>query len=192
MIKINLLPFRAARQKENIRQQVSIFSLLVLLSLAGLYLLTASIDNEIEDFKKKNTAIKAQIAEYKAKADRVKQIKKDLAILEDKLNIVETLQAERKKPVELLDRFTGLVIPERMWITQMSTTSKNVLIKGIAFDNPTIADFMNQLEDSSLFSTVNLNNSKMKKIKDGINLKEFDLTCTKATIKKPDESPEKN
>lgn len=186
MIKINLLPFRAARQKENIRRQVSIFFLLVLLSFAGLYFVTININKKINDINEKNTSIKKEIALYKAKSDKVEKIKKDLATLEDKLKIVARLQEERKKPVELLDGMTQFIIPERMWLTSMKATDTGVSVKGIAYDNPTIADFMKKLENSSIFQNINLNNSKIKKIREGINLKEFDLVCIPAKPKTPE------
>ena len=36
MIRINLLPFRSTRQKENIRRQLSVFLLSIILTLVGL------------------------------------------------------------------------------------------------------------------------------------------------------------
>ncbi len=190
MIKINLLPFRAARQKENIRRQVSIFFLLIMLSMAGLYFITLNINKQIDDINDKNTAITKEIALYKAQSDKVEQIKKDLSTLEEKLRIIASLQEERGKPVALLDGMTQLIVPERMWLTSLKAGSTSVSIKGIAYDNPTIADFMNRLEVSFLFDNVNLNNSKMKKINDAIDLQEFDLTCISSKPKNQ-EAPNK-
>lgn len=179
MIKINLLPFRAARKKENIRRQVSIFCLLILLSLAGLYFITTTIDAKIKDLQTKNAAIKQEIEAYKARANKANQLKKDLEILESKLAIVDTLKKDRKKPFELFDQLTELVIPERMWLTSLDSRPAALSLKGIAYDNPTVADFMKKIESRDSFSAVNLKNTKIKPFKDDLQLIEFDMDCIK-------------
>jgi type IV pilus assembly protein PilN len=74
---------------------------------------------------------------------------------------------------------TGLIIPERMWLESFSSDEKTVTIKGIAYDNPTIAEFMEKLEKSPLFSAVDLKTAKMKSFKNDVMLKSFELLCLK-------------
>jgi len=179
MIKINLLPFRIARKKENIRKQISIFLLFVLLTVVALFWYTQSINKKIISIKEKTIQINHQIAKYKEKADRVAQIKKDLKILKEKLEIVSSLKKQRKKQLILFDGMTDLIIPTRMWLESFKTNQNSVIIKGVAFDNPTIADFMEKLEQSSLFSTIDLKTAKMKKFKNDVMLKSFELLCIK-------------
>ena len=184
MIKINLLPFRVARKKENIRKQISMFLLLILLTMVALFWYTQSLNKQILSIKEKTVQINLQIAKYKEKADRVAQIKKDLKILEEKLEIVSTLKKQRNKQLILFDGMTDLIIPTRMWLESFKTNQTTVTIKGIAFDNPTIAEFMEKLEKSSLFSTIDLKTAKMKKFKNDVMLKSFELLCIKEQPKK--------
>ncbi len=179
MIKINLLPFRIARKKENIRKQISIFLLAVLLIVVALSWYTQSINKQIISIKEKTKQVNSQIAKYKEKADRVAQIKRDLKIFKAKLEIISSLKKQREKQLILFDGMTDLVIPTRMWLESFKTDKNSVNIKGIAFDNPTIADFMEKLEKSSLFSTVDLKTAKMKKFKNNVMLKSFELLCRK-------------
>ena len=79
----------------------------------------------------------------------------------------------------LFDDMTDLIIPTRMWLESFKTDKNSVTIKGIAFYNPTIADFMEKLEKSSLFSTVDLKTARMKKFKNNLMLKSFELLCQK-------------
>jgi type IV pilus assembly protein PilN len=65
MIKINLLPFRVARKKENIRKQISIFLLVVLLTGVALLWYTLSINKQIVSIKEKTKQIDYQVAIYK-------------------------------------------------------------------------------------------------------------------------------
>ncbi|MCD4719928.1 MAG: PilN domain-containing protein [Desulfobacula sp.] len=184
MIRINLLPFRVARKKENIRRQISIFLLLILLTAVVLVWYTRAVNNQILEVKEKTKQVNSQILKYKEKADRVAKIKKDLKILKEKLEIVSSLQKQRDKQLILFDGMTDLIVPGRMWLVSFKTDENTVTIKGIAFDNPTIADFMENLEKSSLFSKVDLKTAKMKKFKDGLVLKSFELLCRKEKLKK--------
>ena len=183
MIKINLLPFRVARKKENIRRQISIFLLVVLFTVVALLYYTLSINKQILSIKEKTKQVNYQIAKYKEKADRVAKIKKDLKILKEKFKIISSLKKQRKKQLILFDGMTDLIIPERMWLESFKTDQNSVTIKGIAFDNPTIADFMEKLEKSSLFSTVDLKTAKIKKFKNDVMLKSFVLLCRKEKSK---------
>lgn len=179
MIRINLLPFRIARKKENIRKQISIFFLLILLTAVALFWYTQIVNKQILTIKGKTEQVNHQISKYKEKAQRVAKIKKDLKILEEKLKIVSSLKKQRKKQFILFDGMTGLIIPERMWLESFKTDANSVTIKGVAFDNPTIAEFMKKLEKSPLFSKVNLKTAKMKKFKNDVRLKSFELLCLK-------------
>ncbi len=193
MIKINLLPFRLARKKENIRRQISIFLLMIVLTGVGLYWYTILMDNRIESIKSQTKQIDIQIAKYKEKADRVAQIKSDLKILEEKLNIVASLKGQRDRQLVLFENMTQLVVPQRMWLESIQTVPHNVTIRGIAFDNHTIADFMKKLEASPLFTKVDLRQAQLKQFKGGENLKSFELLCVKKVldVKQNDEKPKK-
>ncbi len=191
MIRINLLPFRLARKKENIRRQVSIFFLLVVFMIVLLAWYTIGIDQKIAQKKVEIIKVKAQISLYREKAGRVTEIKKKLKILEEKLKIVGSLKEKRKEQLALLEEMSDKIIPERMWIESLKSDSSHVTIKGIAFDNPTIADFMRNLEASSIFSGVDLKRSKIQKFKDDIMLKSFELLCRKKSAEPEDSGKDK-
>jgi type IV pilus assembly protein PilN len=191
MIRINLLPFRVARKKENIRKQVSIFFLLIVFILVLLVWYTMGIDKKIAQTKVETIKVKAQITLYKEKADRVTEIKKKLKILKDKLIIVESLKGKRREQLVLLEELSDKIVPERMWIESLKANSTHVTIKGVAFDNPTIADFMRNLETSSLFSGIDLKRSKIQKFKDEIMLKSFELLCRKKSLEPAKEGNDK-
>jgi len=183
MIRINLLPFRVARTKESIRKQISIFLLLIFLTIVALVWYTMHINSQILVVKEKTKQVNHQILKYKKKADRVAKIKKNLKILEEKLEIVSSLKKQRGKQLILFDSMTDFIVPERMWLESFKTNKNSVTIKGIAFDNPTIADFMEKLENSSIFGKVDLKTAKIKMFKDGVMLKSFELLCSKEKSK---------
>lgn len=186
MIRINLLPFRAARRKENIRQQVSMFFLTLAFFILALIYFTIQMNQRMDRIEGDISDVNSQITLYKEKAGRVTQIMKNLAVLEQKFQIVKTLEARRWEPVTLLDAMTRLVVPEQMWITSIKTQDPTVTLKGIAYDNKTVADFMTRIEASPLFSGVDLKNIKMKVIDKTLQMKEFELLCNKTVQKNPE------
>ncbi len=126
--------------------------------------------------------VNQQISKYKERANRVVKIKKDLKILNDKLIVVTSLQTQQDKQLVLFDKLTGLTVPDRMWLENMDTKANTVKIKGIAFDNQTIADFMKNLEASPLFGKIDLKTAKLKKFKGDNMLKSFELLCYKKKL----------
>lgn len=177
MIKINLLPFRIARKKENIRRQISIFFLLILFVLISMFWYIQRLDKENDILKQQTQQITQEITIYKEKADRVTKIKENLKSLDEKLEIVSSLKKEKEKYFNLVKSMSDLVIPERMWLESFKTDPSGLKIAGIAFDNPTIAEFMVKLEKSKLFSRVDLKAAKVKTFKDDMTLKSFELIC---------------
>lgn len=179
MIRINLLPFRLARKKENIRQQVSVFSLSLICIFLALSWVIFALNDEISRTQNEAAQVKAESLKYKKKADKVSQIKKNLAILEEKLAIVENLKKRKNEQQILLEELAQRLIKTKMWLFSVGADAQTVSLKGIAFDNPTIAAFMRNLESSQLFGTVDLKLSKIKEFSDNIRLKEFEISCTK-------------
>ena len=188
MIRINLLPFRAARRKENIRQQVSMFCLSLVFFILALVYFTLEMNKQIDRIGVEIGNVNSQITLYKEKADRVTKIMKDLAVLEQKFEIVNILEAKRWEPVALMDAMTALVVPSRMWITSIKTEATTVSIAGIAFDNKTVADFMTRIEGSPLFSGVDLKNIKMQTIDKDVQMKAFELLGSKKIPDNPEDN----
>lgn len=176
MIRINLLPFRAARKSENIRRQVSMFLLSIVLCFLIMGYLQISLKSKINHLNTMVANTKQEIAEYKKKADEVDRIKKKLADLEKRTNVMKTLDKNRRDPVILLDAMTQLIVPNRMWLENFSSTKGSVQLSGVALDEKTTADFMKRLETSGLFAAVTLHDVKARKL--GIrNMKAFSITC---------------
>ena len=183
MIRINLLPFRAARKKENVRRQVSIFFLSFFLVVIVLGYLHISLGNKISNLKAKIETTKKEVAKYDKINIEIASLKKKLEILKKKTNVIESLEKNRFEPVRLLDTMSLKVIAKRMWFKSFKSGDKTVEIDGLALDNKTVADFMTRLQGSGLFSAVKLKTIKKTKVKDS-DLKSFQISCTRKDLTK--------
>ena len=92
------------------------------------------------------------------------------------MKIVSSLEARRKESLKLMEELPDRLVPERMWLVSLKADADKVTIQGVAFDNPTIADFMRNLEGSALFSGIDLKQSKGQKF-NTVTLKSFELVC---------------
>ena len=178
MIRINLLPFRKARKKENVRQQVSIFILVLIFLTLGMSYFTLFLNRKIQTLDERIKTSKQHVSELTVLTKEIDDIKKKLDTIKKKTAVIKNLEQNRKASVVLLDTMTNMVIPGRMWFTSLSTISDSVEISGLALDNKTVADFMIRLEGSKLFSSVSLKTLKQQTIKD-VGLKNFEISCRK-------------
>lgn len=178
MIRINLLPFRAARKSENIRHQVSMFLLCMTFLFLVMAYLQISLSAKVSDLKQDVDKAGAELKKYKKQAAEVDKIKKKLDGLKKRTDVVRELDKNRKAPVLLLDALTQIIIPNRMWLTSLREDGSKVVISGVALDNKTTADFMVRLETSQLFSSVNLGSVKHQ-MQNKQKMKQFQITCFK-------------
>lgn len=177
MIRINLLPYRAARKKENVRIQVNIFlGTLVLLALV-IFWYNSHLSSRINDLNTEIRDTRAQVAKYQAINKEIEEIKKKLAVLTRKIDVIESLESDRKAPVQNLDSLYSLLVEKRMWYTSIEEKGSRIYIKGIAIDNQTVADFMTRLEKSERFDQVQLSAIKQTKVAGStLALKQFDVS----------------
>ncbi len=182
MIRINLLPFRAARKKENIRRQISIFLLSIVLVFILVIWWNFRLSGKIESLNKKIKETEIQVAKYNKINKEISEIKEKLATLNKKIDVIKSLDLNRKAPVQTLDNISKLMVEKRMWLTMLEENDSRLKANGISLDNQTIADFMTRLETSGKYTEVRLVSIRQESsLGENLNLKRFDLTFKKAT-----------
>ena len=191
MIRINLLPFRTERKKENVRRQVSLFLLSLVLVLLVLFYYNFSLNSKIGKLNKGIQTTNNELNKYNEINKEIARIKKNLEVLQKKMAVIEQLESDRYAPVILMDTMTQVLVSKRMWFTSLSVTDSAVDINGIALDEKTVADFMVRLQESGLFTNVELKSVKRQKVENS-NLKSFQIVCTKVLPKQPEQPPKNN
>ena len=179
MIRINLLPVRAAQKKEKLRAQISIFVLCIILACigcGGLYVqkmtAIAAVEDEIADLNTQNNDLKKKIGQ-------VKDFEKKKADLEQKLAILKTLKDGKSGPVHLLDELST-ALPDNVWLTKFSEKNGNISISGIADNEETVAAFMKNLDSSPYYRDIELSVTEQTKIGDN-KMQKFSLNCNVET-----------
>jgi type IV pilus assembly protein PilN len=155
MIRINLLPLRASRKKETVRQQISILVLsLIGVAVVGIMLyglLVGKIHTATEQIENSESEIRA----LKTKIGAIDNIKKLQAEVKKKLDVLNQLRKEKSGPASRLAALSDAV-PEKLWLTKYAESGTSVSVSGVALNEELIALFMKNLSNSGSFTNVEL------------------------------------
>jgi len=175
MIKINLLPVRAAKKKESVRQQLSIFLLsitLVSVVCLGVYLVTMA---KISTAKDEITKSEQEIEALKKKIGEIDNLKKVQEEVRKKLDILDQLRRNKTGPATRLAELSEAV-PDKVWLTKYTESGGSVSLAGIAYNEDLIAELMRNLQASKDFTNVELLVSEQMDLK-GMKAKRFEISC---------------
>lgn len=189
MIRINLLPVRAAKKKETALQQLFILGagvvtvLVIVLTLWGIKLGQISrTNNDI-------TAANAKISELKTKIGKLDELKKLKDEVKKKLDVLAILRKNKSGPATRLATLSD-VTPDQLWLEKYKESGDQISISGVAFNEELIAQFIRALEASPEYEKVDLVVSEQKDVS-GTKLKRFDLTFKLQTSALPQEQAKK-
>jgi type IV pilus assembly protein PilN len=180
MIRINLLPLRASRKKETIRQQISILALSLIGVLVVGLLLTGLLAAKISTATSQIETSENEIKALKAKIGAIDNIKKLQAEVKKKLDVLNQLRQEKSGPASRLAALSDAV-PEKLWLTKYSESAGSVAVSGYALSEELIAVFMRNLQASGAFTNVELQVSEQSGSA-GDTAKRFDIVFQ---LKKP-------
>lgn len=176
MIRINLLPVRAFKRKENIRKQVSIYFLTVVFLVAALGYFYVVLRNDVNALTAEQETLAAQEAQLRKTVKEVDDLKKEEEELQAKLKIIADLENRRTGPVRVLDEISRRIPNNRAWLVSLTKDKDKLTLKGVAMDNETIALFMSSLETSAYMQNVELVRASQE-IRNEMRLKSFTVMC---------------
>jgi len=144
MIRINLLPWRAARRKDQ-RQHLAVLggmvAVLGLLIVGAVHLTIAgyiSVQNDRNEFlKRENVRLDKEI-------DEIKKLKTEIAALLARKQIIERLQADRAQAVYLLQELVQQV-PDGVYLKTIKQTGLKVNLSGYSQSNARVSTLMRNL-----------------------------------------------
>jgi type IV pilus assembly protein PilN len=190
MIRINLFPFRAARIKENIRRQVTIYLLSTIFLLLALSYYTLDLNKTVKILRADRDAKQRTLATFEATTAKLKRLQDTILDVELKLKTIQGLEKGKTGPVRLLDDIAMSVPKDKLWLISLKEKAGTLALEGTAMDNETVADFMNRLESKESMNSVELVKTQQKEIAAfKLNLMNFTLTCKTYAYKEPEPPP---
>lgn len=173
MIKINLLPVRAAKKKETAVQQIVIFCAVLAVVAATVLTLYFVKRVQVADTKNEISAANNKISELKARIGKLEELKTLKEQVKKKLDVLAQLRKNKKGPAQRLATLSDAA-PDQLWLTSYSENGSDIKVSGIAYTEELIAQFMRALEASPDYMSVELVVSEQTVLAD-TKLKKFDI-----------------
>jgi type IV pilus assembly protein PilN len=129
------------------------------------------------------TAREAELKKLEATMNEVKRFQAEQQEIEQKLAIIDQIEAARMGPVKIMDELASR-IPQRVWLTKMVEKNGVLELEGRSIDAEVVADFVVVLEDSPMLSQVDLQETHLEEV-DGLKLSAFKLTAQYPFLKNP-------
>jgi type IV pilus assembly protein PilN len=135
MIRINLLPFRAARKKENIRRQLMVYGLSVVLTFCIMGYTFFYLSSTLSGLKEDQKRIQDELKGYELTIKKITELEKKIKEIRAKLEVIRELEKNKTGPVHLLDEISTAVPREKLWLSSLKESKGTLTLTGTAMDN---------------------------------------------------------
>jgi Tfp pilus assembly protein PilN len=183
MIRINLLGQarpKATKQAVPLEATVQLIFLLVAIGLAIAVLGISYIQDkkQLDDTNNRITALRAEKANLEQIKIQVEQFERQKAVLQQRIDVIETLQRNRTGGQELLTMVANTVVRvDSVWLTSLQRTQDALNIEGEAGSINAVANFITQLKRSGYFDNVEITEAKEDDIVKGTPTFGFKMTA---------------
>jgi len=178
MIRINLLSTgpkgRPAKPQYDVRAQVLLGVGLLVITLAGCWWYSVSLDDEIALRQTEKSDNEKQVAQLKEQVKQVADFEERKKQLEDKNRIIDQLEKSRVGPVKVMDHVSQSLEPLKIWLVRVGVTGQNIDLEGRALTNDDVVEFVNNLRRTEYFTDINLLESRAA-VESQISLYQFKL-----------------
>jgi type IV pilus assembly protein PilN len=147
MMRINLLPHREIRRKQ---QQQQFFTSLGLVAIVGAviaYGVYYVLEDEHANQVSRNKYLTEEIAKVDKDIAEINRLKDQTASLLARKQVVETLQSNRSETVHLLDQLVRQ-LPDGMYLRSVKQQGAKVTVTGVTQSQARVSTLMRNLESS--------------------------------------------
>jgi type IV pilus assembly protein PilN len=147
MIRINLLPVRAAKKRETGRQILVLFAAMLIAAVAGNWVWYSSREDVRARSEERINQTQARITELEKVIGEVNNINKRKKEVQEKLDVLTTLRKGRSGPVRLLDAL-ATATPKKVWLVDFDEKGNQVRLTGKAVSHEEVAELMRGLQNT--------------------------------------------
>jgi type IV pilus assembly protein PilN len=147
MIRINLLPHREIRRKQQQKEFFVMLAVIAGLGAATWFSTHSYLNGQLEEQTGRNAYLEAEIVKLDKQIDEIKKVQEQTAALEQRKKVVESLQANRNETVYLLDQLVRQ-LPDGLYLKNVQQKGGKVTINGFAQSNARVSTFMRMLDSS--------------------------------------------
>lgn len=149
--RINLLPWREIRRKEQDRQLLTIAVGAWILMGVIIFYAHVHVSALIENQNKRNEFLNAEIAKVEQEIKEIAELKKQRADLIARMNVIYQLQGDRTQVVHLFDELARK-LPDGIYFTALRHSGGGISLQGVAQSNARVSALMRNLSSSDWFA----------------------------------------
>jgi len=190
MIKINLLPHREEKRKQQVKD---FYSLLLLAAIVGalIAILVGAINaSQLSVQTDRVNFIKKENGKLDEKIKEIVDLKQEIDALKSRQQAVEDLQGDRNQPVFLLSELVKYT-PEGIYLRSLKQEVQKVTVNGYAQSQERVADYIRNLSTKSEWmykpELVDIHSAGIGQGRDAKKVYEFTINVA---IKRPREKDE--
>ncbi|AMJ85479.1 PilN domain-containing protein [Alteromonas stellipolaris] len=159
MAHVNLLPWRE-QQRQHQKQQY-LMALVAVAAIMGLifWFIGQAIDQQINHQNSRNQFLEREIGLLDTQIADIKNIKESKNAIEQRMALIEQLQASRNVAAIIFDELAKIV-PVGVTFQSMKRIGNKLQIEGISDSNNRLSDFMRSLDNSDVFVGAELSSIK--------------------------------
>ena len=147
MIRINLLPHREIRRKQQQKEFFVMLGAIVGLGATVWFATHSYLSGQLEEQNGRNSYLETEIASLDKQIEEIKKVQEQTTALLQRKKIVESLQANRAETVYLLDQLVRQ-LPDGVYLKSVQQRGNKVAVNGFAQSNARVSTFMRNLESS--------------------------------------------
>lgn len=183
MIRINLLGQsrpKAAKKAVPLEATVQIVFLLVAIGVAAVVLGITYYQqkSELDKTNARIAALRNEKTSLMQVKQEVDQFESQKAVLQQRIDVIETLQQNRTGAQELLQQVANTVVRvDQLWLTGLTQTGNTISIDGEAGSINAVANFLTQLKRSGYFDQIEIKEAKENDVSKGTETFGFSITA---------------
>lgn len=147
MMRINLLPHREIRRKQQQQQFFAALGFVAIVGAVAAYGVYYYLDEEHANQVSRNKYLTEEIAKVEKDIAEINRLKEQTASLLARKQVVETLQSNRAETVHLLDQLVRQ-LPDGMYLQQVKQQGAKVTVNGVTQSQARVSTLMRNLESS--------------------------------------------
>ena len=149
--RINLLPWREMRRKEQDRQLLTIAVGAWILMGVVIFYAHVHVTSLIENQNKRNEFLDQEIAKVEKEIKEIAELKKQRSDLIARMNVIYQLQGDRTQVVHFFDELARK-IPDGIYFSSLIHSGSSIALQGVAQSNARVSALMRNLASSDWFA----------------------------------------
>lgn len=155
MARINLLPWRETRRREQQKEFFTLMGLAGALCAAVVLLTHFEINGRIGHQDKRNQFLTNEIKVLDGKIAEIKKLDSTRQALIERMDVIQNLQAARPGVVHLFDELVK-TLPEGVHLSSLKQSANNLQLSGQAESNARVSSYMRKIEESEWLANPSL------------------------------------